>query len=164
MKAFLALLVLCVGGFAPVQSPAPVTGREARAAFQRATKLITQTLGLSTATPTFKGSSNVASREQIVASLAELYRVIEPKIVVTPPPTRFDPAVITLKNQARIDAETLIKLGFVDRVGPLVAGKSPGLTPREFGDALGYFLARVADVTHTPSSKYSPALMHSGGG
>jgi hypothetical protein len=35
------------------------------------------------------------------------------------------------------------------------------LTIEEFGDALGYFFARLADLTHTPSFEYSPYL---GGG
>lgn len=164
MKPFLALLIVGFGALAPAQSPAPVNRNEAAAVFNRTAKLLTATLGLTGTAPTFVASPKVADRVTIVAYLAKLYRLIEPKIVVTPPPTQFDPGVITLKQPARKDAETLIRRGFADPIGPLVAGKAIGLTPHEFGDALGYFLARVADVTHTPSSKYSPALMHSGGG
>jgi hypothetical protein len=29
---------------------------------------------------------------------------------------------------------------------------------REFGDALGFLLLRLAELTHTPSSKWSPYM------
>jgi hypothetical protein len=36
--------------------------------------------------------------------------------------------------------------------------KSDKFTASQFGDTLGFFLARVAETTYTPSSKWTPIL------
>lgn len=46
--------------------------------------------------------------------------------------------------------------------GPIGLSK-PSLSVAELGDAAGYFLVRLADLTHTPSHEYTPALMGDGG-
>jgi hypothetical protein len=116
-------------------------------------------LNLGQEAPAFPGGKTAVSREQVVKHLAKLYDLIVPKLTLTPPRIAFDRGLMTLKDtDARAKAERLAVLGFIDKVGPVVASKSPVMTTTEFGDAIGYFLCRVAEVTHTPSTKFSPYL------
>jgi hypothetical protein len=52
----------------------------------------------------------------------------------------------------------LVRLGAVARVGPLATNKSDTIDAPDFGDAIGFFLARMAEITHQPSSKWTPWL------
>jgi hypothetical protein len=108
-----------------------------------------------------KKETRVASKADIIAEFNKCFEDIRPRFKMTPRMVAVRANVVTVPAQhpQRKPLEKLIKYGFVAPVGPLVASKREGLTLREFGDAVGYFLARAADLTHTPSSKFSPALM-----
>jgi hypothetical protein len=58
----------------------------------------------------------------------------------------------------RDNLEMLVRMGAVAKIGPLATGPGNVLTVPEFGDAIGFFLARMAQMTHLPSSKWTPAL------
>jgi len=101
-----------------------------------------------------------ATREQIVLEFARLFEMARPHFKFTPRKIKFDPSMLTIRKgtRARAELETMIALQFVAKVGPLAASEKPTLTLAQFGDAVGYFYARVADLTHTPSSKWSPYM------
>jgi hypothetical protein len=113
----------------------------------------------SKASPT---EARVAIRSEIVAEFYRLFSLAKPQFKYTPRPVRFDSALITISraDPNREALETLIRFGCVGRVGPLCTGTGDGLTPAEFGDALGYLVARISDLTHTPSARWSPYMFN----
>ena len=138
----------------------PVTQDEAAAVFTKAEHVMRDVLQIKKATPAFPKGTGPATRAQILKHFAALYAALEPKFKFSTPAQRSAPGVMSLKDpQVKLTALKLETLGFVDRYGPLVTSKSEGLLPHEFGDALGYFMARVAELTHTPSTKFSPYLL-----
>lgn len=65
----------------------------------------------------------------------------------------------------------MLAWGLIPTVGPITvaAGSRPGAggeryTVEEIGDALGYFISRVAELTYTPTPKFTPYLMGDGSG
>lgn len=139
---------------------AAVTRAEAAAVFTRTDKIVIKILHLRKKPTAFDGGAGVATREQILKQFLAVYEVAQPKFKFTPPPQKSAPSVISFKDaKTKALVQRLEVLGFVDRYGPLATSKSEGLEPQEFGDAVGYFLARLAELTHTPSAKFSPFLM-----
>ena len=103
-----------------------------------------------------KVGKGVATRVEIINRFYIWHRSVKPKYKHTPTFISFDAKLLTLKS-SKLDE--LIRWGFVGRVAPLATSKAVGLPPAEFGDTLGYFLSRLADLTHAPTSKFSPFLM-----
>lgn len=132
---------------------------EASAVFAKADQVMRSVLQIKKAPPAFARGNGIATRGQILKYFATLYTALEPKFKFGLPHQKSAPEVISLKEpQLKQTAIRLESLGFLDRYGPLATSKSDGLQPQEFGDTLGYFMARVAELTHTPSSKFSPYL------
>jgi len=105
-------------------------------------------------------STSPASRDDVIRLFDRLYEKVKPSFKFTPRFVKYDPAVLTVsKNKAeRATLEKLIKWQFIAKVGPIAAGKKETLTLDQFGDALAFFTLRVADLTHTPSARWSPYL------
>jgi hypothetical protein len=159
MKTLFALvLALCaIPSYAVKDSP--VTQAEAAAVFGKAEQVLKSVLRHKDSPKPFPSSKAIASREQILRHFLALYTVVQPKFKITGTRMKTAPSVISVKNpEIKSIALKLESLGFIDRYGPLVTGKSEGLQPNEFGDAVGYFIARVAELTHTPTTKFSPYL------
>lgn len=164
MKRILGVFVsiLAVAAMAAAKET-PVTKSEAAAVFGRAQKVIRDVLRLKTDLTAFPGGAGVATRAQILEHFQTILKTVEPRFKVTPPRLKPAASFISLKDPAAKKlAEQLEILGFVDRYGPLATSKDDGLEPRQFGDALGFFLTRLAELTHTPSTKFSPYLMPGG--
>lgn len=155
MSPFLAYLVLAQGTERPeykvrkapaAKASAPVTRAEGRAVFLKLQRIADRALGGSRGKgePTF-----VASKEPLTSVLAS---------------AEFS----RLANRYRGDFKRLPaglgpkpgvkELRLVSPTGAIGVGKKT-LTTREFGDAVGYFLVRLADLTHVPSHRFSPNLM-----
>jgi hypothetical protein len=102
----------------------------------------------------------LATREQVILEFGRLFEIARPHFMFTPRKVKYDPSILTIKKgtRARAELEVMIPLQFVAKVGPLAAGLKPTLTLKQFGDAVGFFYARIADLTHTPSSKWSPYM------
>ncbi len=99
------------------------------------------------------------SREAVILELDSTFEGIHPQFKFTPPRVGFDPKRFTITTSP--EKEKLAKLvgwGAVAKVGPLAAGKSHTLTPQQFGDAVGFFMVRIADLTHVPYSRWTPYL------
>lgn len=155
MTAVFALLILGQQGEKPgykvrkapvVKASAPVTRAEARAVFLRLQRVADRALGGSRGAgePRF-----VASKEPLTVALvsAEFGRLAD----------RYRPDFKRLP--AGLGPNPGVKaLRLVSPTGPIAVGKKT-LTTREFGDSVGYFLVRLADLTHTPSHRFSPNLM-----
>lgn len=137
-----------VGGF--------VTDTEARAIFTKLNAVAKDVLpGFRSAEPAIPNRTTPVSR---VAVLAEFHRVVrsaEPFYVFTLTPVKFEANRIRVKSP---HAQTLVRGGYIAPYGPLTTGTQDRLTARQLGDAIGMFLARMAEVTHTPSTKWTPSL------
>lgn len=157
---FLIPLLLALGllpAYAACDSP--VTQSEAAAVFVKAERVMKTVLQYKAPVPAFPGGASTATREQILNHFQAIFEVVKVKFKFTPPKLPAAPSVISFKAQRSRDlAQRMEVLGFIDRYGPLATSKTEGLSTQEFGDALGYFMARVAELTHTPSSKFSPYL------
>jgi len=145
---------------APVVDKVPVTASEARATFAKAETVMRTTFKL----PAANGSSAIPAgaspvrREQVVAEMARLVGVIQPKFKLTPRAVRYDPKVLKMAAPQFANLNRLISMGAVARIGPVAVGPTNSLTIAEFGDAVGFFMARMAELTHQPSGKWTPWL------
>lgn len=151
----------------PVASSAvepPVTRSEASAVFGRTQKVLKSVLKLPADIPVFSGGDGVATREQVLRHFDRISRIVEPLFKFTPPKVKAAVPYISFKDpEAKKIAERLEVMGFLDRYGALATSKAEGMDPKQFGDAIGFFVARVAELTHTPSTRFSPYLMPGGG-
>lgn len=148
-------------------SDAPVTHREASAVIARMEQIIRSVVLRSSA----KGTSKIASsnspvqRTEIVKEFNRLFELCRPKFKFTPDMVSYDAKAFTVGNDANMKAIAgkLVNWGSVGKVSPLVASSKPTVTVAELGDAVGFFLLRMSELTHTPSVKFSPPMMHDGG-
>lgn len=135
-----------------VAAAAPVTHAEARAVLARVQLVADRTLRVPAAP--FAGGlpsdNKPVSGEDLVAELRRLTLRYEPYFRLTAP----------VPKGATAEQRFAIYRMF-SPTGPLALGAKT-LAPAVFGDAAGYFLIRIADMTHTPRKEYSPAIM--GGG
>lgn len=177
MRTFLVLLALSAALLVPAQqdglkhSPkpkaqasgteAPLTKAEMKAAFARIEKAMLLLPGLTTRKSAINvPGSGPATREEILLQMDRLFEMCRPHFKFTPPKVRNEPERLTIKSgAARKALDRLIVFGAVARVGPLATSTKPGLQLAEFGDALGFFTARMAELTHTPHSRWTPGMM-----
>jgi hypothetical protein len=139
----------------------PVTRAEARTVL--ATMQIRLSRGLNLKIPASKVSipdnSLPVTRPEIVHEFNRMLSLFEPKFKFTPPKVRFDPAQLTLKDPAEKPAlEKLIVWGAVAKLGPIAAGSLPTVTVRQFGDAVGFYMDRIAQLAYVPPSRWTPYL------
>lgn len=95
------------------------------------------------------------TRAEFLAELDRLRKVAAPHIKSVPVPVAYDASRLVSKDPR---LASLIKGGYVAKISPLATMKADKFTASQFGDALGFFLARVAETTYTPSSKWTPIL------
>lgn len=138
----------------------PVTRAEAHAVFVRADRLcarILKTRPNQWKVP-FKPEASSVSRDEVLLALDGLVNSCSDQFKYRPRDAKFDAKRIRpTKFEAKVN--DLIRRGFVSPYGPLTTGKTDTLTLEEFGDAIAFALVGIADRTHTPSQKFSPALM-----
>jgi len=140
---------------------APVSQSEARTVFVKVEDLMRKSLDLPSVKPAVgipQGSAAV-KRSQVVAEFARIYQIVRPKVKFTPRNTAFDANVVKLTDaKQKANLLALIKMGAVARIGPLSVGPTDNLTVPQFGDAVGFFISRMAFMTHLPSADWSAAL------
>jgi hypothetical protein len=143
---------------------APVTQAEAAAVFKRAETVLrklTRQPGVAKSGIPLTGAP--VSRTQIVREMDRIFNLAKPAFKFTPPPVQHRPELFSLKDAASVAAlKRLVGWGFVARLGPVATSSKSSLTVAEFGDAIGFFLLRMSDLTHTPSTKWSPYLQSGG--
>lgn len=171
MKKFFGFLLL-VSGAAQAQtqeqpkalkiqpsqvSNAPVTRLEASHIIFKMEKAFASALHL----PEPKASSakpGAITRGEIVLAFDQAFSRVKGKFTYKPQPQYFEADRLTLHGAALTSAERMIELGLLARVGPLVTSKKETISIEDFGDAVGYFMARVAELSHQPTTRFSPYL------
>lgn len=100
-------------------------------------------------------------RTETVLAMKRLFDMASPRFCFTPRFVGYEPDRLTLPagDPSRPILEELIRWQCVAKLGPVAAGERTTLTVDEFGDALGFCMARLADLTHMPSTRWSPYLM-----
>ena len=147
-----------------VKADAPVTGAEAVAVFAKAESVLRSVNHLNSQSKTVipKVAAPV-TRAQIVREMDRLYELGKPAFKITLPPVRFDSSALSMKDTASAAVlKKLVDRGCIARLGPLATSSKDTLTVAEFGDAIGFFLLRLSDLTHMPSTKWSPYLQSGG--
>lgn len=160
-RAVLVLSLLV--GLAPA-GPAQegrLTSSEAQAVFRRLEGAAREVLSLpAPANPPPRGSAGPASRAELIDGFHRLFRLVQPAIVFSPRPEEIDPTLIApgLAVTQRSRLVELMRWGLLPSSSPLSARGEAGLTLEEFGDLVGFFVARIAELTHTPSTRWTPSL------
>jgi hypothetical protein len=132
-----------------------VTQAMAEKYFARMDQAIRKNLGLGGKRSPRPMTTKPIQKSQVVAEFAAWRQLISTKLVSTPRPVPFDAKRL---NSTDPRLAGLVKGGYVARIGPVATLKGNTLTASQFGDAIGYFLARVSEVTYVPSSKWTPIM------
>jgi hypothetical protein len=136
----------------------PVTCAEGFKVFSEARKLLNTQLKANLPDCTLPRSTSAMTKEQVVAEMCSIRVGLDPQTRFTLKPLKYSAAVLKIGKSEMGNLEALIAGGYVGRVSPLATSPRDSLTLFQFGDALGFFLSRTAEVTHLPSSKWSPNL------
>lgn len=99
------------------------------------------------------------SREVLVGALHDRFQRVKAKAAFTPLPGAIDrrTTLSGLSREGVAKLKELLRWRMVDPASVLVTSNAiPGRT--EWLEATAYFLARSADITHTPDPKFSPYL------
>jgi len=136
----------------------PVTAREVRESFVRTIGLMEKVRGSSLGKPALPAADRPATRAEIVGEMNRLFRAAQPGFFFTPAPVAHDASVFRIDAAQKSALDKLVTLGFVAKIGPLAVGPQPGLTTKQFGDALGFFMARASQLSHLPNSRWTPML------
>lgn len=143
-------------------SETPVSQSEARSTFVRAETVMRKVLGMPATTKSsvsIPSGAKAVTRAQVVAELNRLYQTIRPKVKVTPRPVSFDASVVRFADaKQKANLLALVKMGAVAKLGPIVTGSTETLTVPQFGDAVGFFMSRMAYMTHLPSTDWTGSI------
>jgi hypothetical protein len=151
----------------PSDSSTPLKENELQATIVKYENILRQVLELPAAKISPKPTTaNPVKREMIIAEMSRLFEICRPTFKFTPRFTTYKTETIGLAkvSKQRANLEKLIKWGAVAKTDPFVISKQETVSLALFADAFGLFLIRMADLTHTPSSKWSPYLVPPDGG
>lgn len=152
----LAVLVLVSG----VAMAAPLRHDAMTEVMNRVDKAVRVVLKVEGAALNRTGQARPATRAEMVAEFDRIMTIARPRFRGRPIRQVVDQPLIDNRNpspETRAQLKRLIEWGFVGPVSPLATDPTQTLTPQQFGDALGYFMSRLADVTHTYDPRFSPA-------
>jgi hypothetical protein len=143
------------------QAPSgPVTTAEVNAFFARVEGALATLPGMSGLKPSArKDSPTPAQREYVIREMGKLFDKVRPNFKFTPRKVQFDANKLVIGKAERPVLEKLIEWGCISRVGVLATGPGPTIDLIEFGDAMGFFVARLSELSHTPDPKFSPGMM-----
>jgi|CXWL01.1.fsa_nt_gi hypothetical protein len=150
----------------PQTPSSPVSKSEVSSIFRKIDQAVSKSITLSKAVAASqKPRTGVASRSEIVAEFHRVYLLCKPKFKYTANPGMTEPSLLTISEQdpSRKMIENLITWGFIGRYDPIATSKTQGMLPEDFGFAVAQFLGRLCELTHTPSSKFSPTMMRTDG-
>ena len=133
-----------------------VTGQDATVVFGKVQEAFAYVLSVpTTSTSAIKNTAVPVDRADVVKEFARLRTMAAPAFHMKMRSAKYDKSRWTWNSP---ELELLVKEGYVAPLGPIATNKVSTLTPAEFGDALGYFLSRISQVTHQPSTKWTPYL------
>jgi len=138
----------------------PVTQKETRAAFTRLEDMIRTVVDISGPVDgsDIPDNNSAVTRDQVISEFTRLYHLAEPKYKVTPKKVTYDEKRFNVSDAQRDNLKLLVGMGCVGKFSPLATSKGSSLSIKELGDAIGFFIARIADMTNLPSSKWTPYL------
>ena len=140
------------------QEASPVSALEARAAFARWIALCGKVADVNLGVPSIPAVGRPVRRAEVIVEMQRLYRAAEPAIRFTPAEIRFDASKLSIDSPNKPALLRLVARGFIGPVSPLATSPLSSLSIRQFGDALGFFGARLAQVSHLPSPLWTPML------
>lgn len=149
----------------PSTDLAPVTKREAAETLSRVRVAVYKVILRKTATAyKWKPGAGLVTRSELIMELFKLLRESKSSFKYTPTMAtyRASDIVVPASSPARKPLEELMAWGFIGKVDPLATSSRDSFTTTEFGQMLGYFLSRLCELSHTPSTKFSPMLMGDG--
>ncbi|MBX3110821.1 MAG: hypothetical protein KF857_02335 [Fimbriimonadaceae bacterium] len=159
--AVVVALALPIGLLAQTPRPSPpLREGDMWAAFSKYETGLAKIVGAPTPAST-RLSNKVATRAQVLAEMERVFAECKPKFRFTPRPLKVYQDSIDKYNtdpKVRQSLAKMVRWGCVATVGPLVTGPGEGMTAREFGDALGFFMLRMIELTHQPDPKWTPKL------
>lgn len=142
-----------------VDMKSPVTKAEARAVFVKAAAILKPVIKAQFASPTLPMSSAPVTRTEVVSEMHRMFVAASSAFKYTPVKVAFDRNRLTLKDaKQKQNLERLIAFGTVAKLGPLATDAKETVSVHDFGDAIGFFMTRIADLTHLPSAKWTPEL------
>lgn len=165
-RAALACFTLMLSTAIFAQAPGPVTRAEAAATFKDVETALKIFSGgkIKTFAPKW-GAPGPASRAEIILALDKAFEQLRPQFKFTPRMVKYDATLLRpVDPAASKPLAKLVSWGCISRLGPLATNPTPMIGPAEFGEALGFMLVRLSELTHTPSSKWTPAMMYGYGG
>ncbi|MFN3730160.1 MAG: hypothetical protein ACK4XJ_10645 [Fimbriimonadaceae bacterium] len=139
----------------------PVTQAEAAKIFGQMELALLRVVGVTPQPRKFvlNGDAPI-TRAMVAQEFHRYFLAAKPKFKITPRPVHFDPNHLRTRNkEGAVEVETLVKWGFIGPVTPVAIGPEDTVDLRIFGDAVGFFLSRLAELTHMPSTKFSPYMM-----
>ena len=163
MKRLITPLAVCVASILVAQttpSTKPVTTKAAYSVMSRHEAALSSVV--KGVTPTNqKGDATPMSRSTFILELERVFDEAKPSFRWTPRHMRvIEPVIAKYNADPKIQAalKKLSRYGCIAPVGPIVVGPGDTLTPRQFGDALGFFNVRISHLVHQPDPKWSPDL------
>jgi hypothetical protein len=141
---------------------APVTHAEAAATLEKAWKSLSVGLKAKGQNPVnLPSDSTPITKNEVLKAFKSIVVQVEPMFKRSSTKVRLSPTRIRKDFDIAL-YKGLVENGFVMPVSPIMTGKNGTLSTYEFGDAVGVLLIRIADLTHLPSRKFTPALMPNG--
>lgn len=142
-----------------VLSPEPVTRDEAKKVIDQVDSALAAVMPAIKKSESPLAGSQPVTRGEVVSEFNRIFESAKPEFKFTPRKVSYDSSLLTLKDAtAKSRLQSLIAWGCVDRVGPLATSSKDTLGVLEFGDAVGFLLARVAQLSHMPDPRFTPDL------
>ena len=144
------------------ETTSPVTRSEAKKVFEKAWKSLSEGIGIKSAVPLkFASTTGTVTKDEVLENIRAIVLVCEKSFKRTPKWAKYD------LKRFRSDLEVakykkLVDEGFVSPYGVLMTVKNGTVQPKQFGEAVGQMMIRVADLCHLPSRRFSPYLMPPG--
>lgn len=139
----------------------PVTGTEALAVFREIDRIAVKVLNAKESTK-FAGepTDSPASRSLIVQNMYSLFYHHRESFKFIPRLRRVEKKLIApgIEPITLAQLAEMMQFGFIAPGSSLASKKQDQFSIEEFGEAVGIFLSRLADLTHTPDRKWSPYL------
>lgn len=139
---------------------APITVAEFNQVAARVEKALQKAIGPLKLAPLSKDAKVPVAAPEVVGRLHIWFAAAKPKFRLTPKMAKPDG---TRHTFATPQLKELLAWRLMNPKALLITDRTLRVSPGELGDTLGYFLTRLAELTHAPSSKFTPSMMPPGG-
>lgn len=160
MKCVSTAILLAVAACS-IAKDLPVTNAEALAVFHEVDRIAVKVLHAKEQTKIpGETSDSSASRSLIVQCMYSLFVHHRESFKFMPRLNRVERKLLApgIEPITLAQLSEMMQFGFIAPGSSLASKKQDQFSIEEFGEAVGIFLARLADLTHTPDRKWSPYL------